>query len=78
LHFKNETHLPLIAACLPSFCPHNQAGALEQVCFSTARTKQQGGLTGITKYIGVALRFEQDLKACEICMQVTHLNWIFD
>lgn len=36
-----------------SFCPRNGAGALEQVCFSTARTnrqEQQRGLTRITKH----------------------------
>lgn len=72
--------------CLMSFCPRNGAGALEQVCFSTARTnsqERQGGLTGITKH--PAPGSERDPRAqtalaggCGICMRVTPSSWVLD
>lgn len=72
--------------CLMSFCPRNAAGALEQVCFSTARTnnqEQRRGLTGITKH--PALGSPRHPRAptalaggCGVCVRVTPLSWVLD
>lgn len=66
-----------------SFCPPSGAGALEQVCFSTARTnsqERQRGLTGITKHPALGSQRLPRAPAalaggCGICMRVTPPSW---
>lgn len=70
--------------CLTSFCPPNGAGALEQVCFGTARTnsqERQRGLTGITKHPALGSQRHPRAPAalaggCGICMRVTPPSWV--
>lgn len=72
--------------CPMSFCPRNGAGALEQVCFSTARTnrqERQRGLTGITKHAALGCQRLPRAPAalaggCGICMRVTPPSWVLD